>query len=78
MDKIKECFSEIKTKIDKKIKSIKQFISQNTEELLMFSGLFFILCATYLINYIAFLYVLGFILIGFSLFLLKFKKKGGE
>ncbi|RMD02750.1 hypothetical protein D9O40_05450 [Clostridium autoethanogenum] len=58
-----------------KFNKIKQFISQNIEDILIFLGLFFILYATFLINYIAFLYILGFILLGIGVFLIKFPKK---
>ena len=67
------------SKINKKINSfktkIKQFISNNDVELSIFGGYFFILYATFLINYIAFLYVLGLMLFSLGVFLLKYPNK---
>lgn len=61
--------------LKQKFNKLKQKTSRNIEEILLFTGLFFILYATYYINYIAFLYTLGFILCSFSIFLLKFRGK---
>lgn len=55
---------------------IKQFICENDVELTMITGLFFISFATYKLNFIAFLYVLGFIFVVLSIFLLKFPQRG--
>lgn len=68
-------FTKIKGKIHDLSVKIKQFICKNDVELTMVTGLFFILLATYKVNYIAFLYVLGFIFIVFSVFLLKFPQR---
>ena len=69
----------IKYKNNKKIANIttkiKQFITNNIEELCIFGGCFFVLYATFLINYIAFLYVMGAMLFSLGVFLLKFPSK---
>jgi hypothetical protein len=52
--------------------NIKVFIKTNDVEISMFIGLFFISYATYKVNYIAFLYLIGFIFVVLSIFLLKF------
>ncbi|QLY82239.1 hypothetical protein [Clostridium intestinale] len=52
--------------------SIKKNIKENDVELSMGIGLFFIIYATYKVNYIAFLYLIGAIFICLSIFLLKF------
>lgn len=58
-----------------KFNKIKQLITQNVVEIFMFIGLFFILYATFVINFIAFLYVLGTGFIILSVFLLKFPSR---
>ncbi|AGY77980.1 hypothetical protein [Clostridium autoethanogenum] len=75
INRIKAKKATINNYIHNKFNKIKQFISQNIEDILIFLGLFFILYATFLINYIAFLYILGFILLGIGVFLIKFPKK---
>lgn len=49
-----------------------KFIKNNIEEILIFLGLLFITIATFLINPIAGIYVMGTILITIGIFLLKF------
>ena len=63
---------DIKTKLSEKVVKFKQLLSGNIEEILLFSGLFCIILATFLVNIIAGIYVLGFILVGLSVFLLKY------
>lgn len=68
MNKIYKKITNLNTKI-------KQFIGNNIVELCILGGCFFILYATFLINYIAFIYLLGVMLFGFGVFLLKFPNK---
>lgn len=77
--KFKTKIQQTKCKIGEKINKIKQFIVQNNVEVLIFSGLFFIVLASFLLNIIAGFYILGISFIGFAVFLLKFpSSRGGE
>jgi hypothetical protein len=78
MDKIKPKFKKIKDKISEKFNRIKKFIVQNNVEILIFLGLFFIVLASFLVNFILALYILGGILMGLGIFLLKFPSKSSE
>lgn len=72
MDKIKEKFTGFKAKISKIKTKIHKNIANNKAEIVFFMGIISILTATFLVNKILFLYVLGVILIIFSLFYAKF------
>ncbi|URZ06776.1 hypothetical protein [Clostridium felsineum] len=75
MDKIKEKWTDMKAKIRKIKTKLRKNISNNKAEIVFFMGIISILTATFLVNKILFLYVLGIILIGFSLFIAKFIAK---
>ena len=62
-------------KIRKIYNRIRQFISNNDVEITAFISAFFIVYASFLINKILALYVLGIIFGGLSIFLLKNPKK---
>ena len=66
---------DLKRKIVNITTKIKQSITNNDVELCIFGGCFFILYATFLINYIVFLYILGAMLFSLGVFLLKFPNK---
>lgn len=70
--KISSINKKFKDKILKKINIVKQVITQNIMETFMILGLFFIILATFLINTIAGLYILGLVLCIISIFLFKF------
>ena len=63
------------------MKQIKEKIKNELPEITLLVGLFFIILATFLLNIIAGIYVLGFILSGLGIFLaynpIK-NKKGGD
>lgn len=70
--KLKDKITNTKNKITHiKNKIVKHFV-KHFEDTLIFGGLFLIVKATFLINYIAGLYVLGFIFIALGIFFLKF------
>ncbi|AQS09676.1 hypothetical protein CLOBY_18070 [Clostridium saccharobutylicum] len=77
MDKLKKIYSKIKQKTIKIIGCIKKFISSNDVELSIFGGCFFILYATFLVNHIIFLYLLGVMLFSLGVFLLKYPRGRG-
>ena len=62
-------------KIKLKLNKIKFSIMQNIVELILLFGLFFIVQASFLINLILGLYILGLILIGLAVFMFKFPQK---
>jgi hypothetical protein len=78
MDKIKPKFKKIKDKTSKKFNRIKEIIVQNNVEILMFLGLFFITLASFILNLILALYVLGGILLALGVFLLRFPSKSSD
>lgn len=52
----------------KKLNKIKEFLIKNNSEILVILGLFFIVLATFLLSYIAGIYVLGGILATLGIF----------
>lgn len=68
MGKILKKMADFKTKILKNI-------ANNKAEIVFLMGVICVLCATFIINKILFLYVLGGFLIIFSLFIAKFYGK---
>lgn len=54
---------------------IKKFCSKNDVELSIGIGILFILYATFLVNFIAFLYLTGLVFIAFGVYLLKYPKQ---
>jgi hypothetical protein len=78
LQKVKEKLQDIKhigvKEITKLITKLKKFYKNNVIEVLMFIGAFFIAYATLQLNYIAFLYVVGFYFIGLAIFFIKYPK----
>lgn len=62
-------------KVKKIVQAIRKFFINNDVDVLIFIGTFFIAFATYRINFIAFLYLIGAIFIGFGLLISKSPKK---
>lgn len=58
-----------------KLNQIKLFIDSNIIEILLFIGLSFIISATFIVNKILCLYLIGFIFISFAVFLIKYPSK---
>lgn len=75
MERIKTIFNNLKVKTNNKIKNIKQFISNNDVEITAFISAFFIIYASFLLNKILGLYVIGAISGGLAIFLLKYPKE---
>lgn len=50
-------------------KYIKEYIKENIPEITLLTGLFFIIVATFLINFIAGIYAIGIILVFMAIFL---------
>lgn len=69
---MKRFLRNIKYKTKEIIESIKYKIKKYIEDILILGGLTLIVIATFLINTIIGLYVLGFILVGLGVFFLKY------
>lgn len=63
-------------KVKLKLNEIKLFIDLNIIEILLVIGLSFIVAATFIINKILCLYLIGFIFISLAVFLIKYPSKG--
>lgn len=74
-DRIKAKMMIIRSNIYSKLNKIKLLIIQNIAELVLLIGLFFIIQASFLVNEILGMYIVGFILTGLSIFMLVFPKK---
>ncbi|MCB2300647.1 hypothetical protein [Clostridium tagluense] len=70
-NRVKAIYANLKMKIHDNNIKIKNFIKNNDVEILMFIGVSFISIATFSINIIAGLYIVGIAFILLSLFLLK-------
>jgi hypothetical protein len=56
------------------MKKIKAFIIENSPEIVLISGLFFIIYASFIVNYLFGLYTTGILLCLLGIFLAKFPK----
>lgn len=62
----------------KKFNKIKQFLLLNIEDFLIFTGLFLIIIATFIINTVAGIYVTGATLLLFGCYFVKYPIKKGR
>lgn len=75
MNKIKGKLLGFKTKTSNFKAKIKQNIANNKAEIVFFIGLSIVLYASFLVNKVLFLYILGAFFIVFSLFITRFSGK---
>ena len=57
---------------------VKKFLLSNIEDFLIFAGLILIIVATFILNYIAGIYVMGVILLILGWFIIRYPAKKGR